>query len=181
MKRGRAIVRAGDARRLGESLRRRGRRIVFTNGVFDLLHVGHVSLLERAARLGDVLIVAVNSDASTRRLKGPGRPIVPLRERMELLSGLKAVDHVVPFGEATPARVIAAIRPDVLVKGGDYRKSEIVGRDTVERGGGRVVRVRLRAGRSSSRLIAQARRAFEAGGRRSRARGGKAPGRKARG
>ncbi len=138
------------------SLKRRGRTVVFTNGVFDLLHVGHVALLEKAASLGDVLVVGVNADGSVRRLKGEGRPIVPLAERMEMLAGLRSVDHVVSFTEPTPARIIARLRPDILVKGGDYRKSEIVGRDTVESGGGRVVTVPLRRGRSSTDLIRRA-------------------------
>jgi D-beta-D-heptose 7-phosphate kinase/D-beta-D-heptose 1-phosphate adenosyltransferase len=140
-------------------LKRRGRKVVFTNGCFDLLHAGHVDLLERAAALGDVLVVGVNSDASVRRLKGAGRPIVPLLERLELLAGLRAVDYVVPFREATPARLIGMLRPDVLVKGGDYRPSQIVGRRMVEAGGGRVVVVPLRRGQSTSALIRRARRA----------------------
>jgi D-beta-D-heptose 7-phosphate kinase/D-beta-D-heptose 1-phosphate adenosyltransferase len=154
------IVPASRAAALFARLRRRGARVVFTNGVFDLLHVGHVSLLEQARALGDCLVVGVNTDASVRRLKGRGRPIIPLAERLEMLAGLKPVDYVVPFGEDTPARLIALVRPAVLVKGGDYRKSEIVGRDTVERDGGRVVRVRLRRGRSTSGLVARARLAI---------------------
>lgn len=146
------------ARRRFARLRRKGTRIVFTNGVFDLLHVGHLSLLEAARAHGDALVVGVNTDASVRRLKGPGRPIVPLAERMEILARLVPVDYVVPFGEDTPARLIAAVRPAVLVKGSDYRASDIVGRETVERAGGRVVRVRLLRGRSTSRLIGRARR-----------------------
>ena len=152
------VVAKARAARLFARLRRRGLRVVFTNGVFDLLHAGHVRLLIAARACGDCLVVGVNSDASVRRLKGKGRPIVPLAERMEMLAGLKPVDYVVPFGEATPARIIAAVLPAVLVKGSDYRKSEIVGRATVEAAGGRVVRVRLRAGRSTSNLIARARR-----------------------
>lgn len=150
------------------SLKRRGRTVVFTNGVFDLLHVGHVALLETAASFGDVLVVGVNTDGSVRRLKGPGRPIVPLTERMEMLAGLRSVDHVVAFTEPTPARIIARLRPDILVKGGDYRKSAIVGRDTVESGGGRVITVPLRRGRSSTDLIRRALAAVRAsrGGRR---------------
>ena len=152
------VVPPARAKRLFARLRRRGARIVFTNGVFDLLHAGHVQLLVAARALGDCLVVGVNSDASVRRLKGTGRPIVPLAERMEMLAGLKPVDYVVPFGDATPARLIAAVLPAVLVKGSDYRKAEIVGRSTVEAAGGCVVRVRLRAGRSTSNLIARARR-----------------------
>jgi len=162
------VVPPARAARLFAGLRRRGVRVVFTNGVFDLLHAGHVRLLVAARALGDCLVVGVNSDASVRRLKGNGRPIVPLAERMEMLAGLKPVDYVVPFGEATPARVIEAVLPAVLVKGSDYRKKDIVGRTTVEGAGGRVVRVRLRSGRSTSGLIARARKlaAGRAGGAR---------------
>lgn len=150
------VLDAKQAARVAAGLRRRGSIVVFTNGCFDLLHVGHVALLERAAALGDRLFVGVNADRSVRRLKGPGRPVIPLDERMEVLAALRPVDYVVPFAEATPARVIAAIRPDVLVKGGDYRVSEIVGRDTVEAWGGRVVVIPLRQRRSTSLLIARA-------------------------
>jgi D-beta-D-heptose 7-phosphate kinase/D-beta-D-heptose 1-phosphate adenosyltransferase len=156
------VVAPGRAARLFARLRRRGARIVFTNGVFDLLHAGHVRLLVAARAHGDCLVVGVNSDASVRRLKGRGRPIIPLAERMEMLAGLKPVDYVVPFGEATPARIIEAVLPAVLVKGSDYRKAEIVGRATVEAGGGRVVRVPLRSGRSTSSLIERARKVLKA-------------------
>jgi D-beta-D-heptose 7-phosphate kinase/D-beta-D-heptose 1-phosphate adenosyltransferase len=132
---------------------------VFTNGCFDLLHAGHVALLEAARGQGDYLVVGVNTDRSVRRLKGVGRPIVPLRERMEVLAALRSVDCVVPFGGPTPARIIALVRPDVLVKGSDYRRSEIVGLDTVVAGGGRVVTVPLRRGRSTTDLIRRALRA----------------------
>jgi D-beta-D-heptose 7-phosphate kinase/D-beta-D-heptose 1-phosphate adenosyltransferase len=150
------IAAPGGAASLGRRLRRRGARIAFTNGVFDLLHGGHLALLTRARALADVLVVGVNSDASVRRLKGRGRPVVPLAERMEMLAGLKPVDYVVPFADDTPAKLIAALQPDVLVKGGDYRLDQIVGRDVVEARGGRVVRVRLRAGRSTSGLLERA-------------------------
>jgi D-beta-D-heptose 7-phosphate kinase/D-beta-D-heptose 1-phosphate adenosyltransferase len=149
--------------RLRGRLRRQGRAVVFTNGCFDLLHAGHVALLEKARAQGDALFVGVNTDRSVRRLKGPGRPIVPLRERAELLAGLAAVDWVVPFPEPTPARVIRALRPDVLVKGGDYRPDRIVGRDTVRAAGGRVVVVPLRRGVSTTALIGRARAATRAG------------------
>jgi D-beta-D-heptose 7-phosphate kinase / D-beta-D-heptose 1-phosphate adenosyltransferase len=149
-------------RRARGALRRardRSRRVVFTNGCFDLLHVGHVSLLEQAAGLGDLLVVGVNSNRSVRRLKGPGRPIVPLRERMEMLAGLRAVDIVVPFDADTPARLIDRLRPEILVKGADYRRKTIVGRATVEAAGGRVVTLPLQRGRSTSTLIRRALRA----------------------
>jgi D-beta-D-heptose 7-phosphate kinase/D-beta-D-heptose 1-phosphate adenosyltransferase len=157
------ILPAGRAATLARRLQRRGQIVVFTNGCFDLLHAGHAGLLEKARAHGDFLMVGVNSDRSVRRLKGAGRPIVPLRERMEVLAALRAVDCVVPFGEATPARLIVRIRPDVLVKGADYRRAEIVGRDTVEAAGGRVVTVPLRRGRSTSDLIRRALRAAAEG------------------
>jgi len=147
------ILPARRAAAIFRKARRRGRVVVFTNGCFDLLHSGHVELLEAARALGDILVVGVNSDRSVRRLKGAGRPIVPLTERMELLAAFRAVDCVVPFSGLTPARLIAALGPDVLVKGGDYRKVDIVGRELVEKGGGRVVTVPLRRGRSTSLLI----------------------------
>jgi D-beta-D-heptose 7-phosphate kinase/D-beta-D-heptose 1-phosphate adenosyltransferase len=159
---GGVVLTARRAAAARERLRRRGLSVVFTNGCFDLLHSGHVALLEKARSLGDVLFVGVNDDRSVRRLKGRGRPIVPLRERCELLAGLRAVDGVVPFSEDTPARLIARLRPDILVKGSDYRKLEIVGRQVVEAGGGRVVRVALRRGRSSTGLIRRALRAAAA-------------------
>jgi D-beta-D-heptose 7-phosphate kinase/D-beta-D-heptose 1-phosphate adenosyltransferase len=119
--------------------RRRGERIVMTNGCFDLLHAGHVQYLEQASRLGDRLIVAVNSDDSVRRLKGPGRPVNPLSQRMMILAALAVVDWVVPFGEDTPHELIVRVQPDVLVKGSDYRLEEIVGGSEVKAAGGEVV------------------------------------------
>jgi D-beta-D-heptose 7-phosphate kinase/D-beta-D-heptose 1-phosphate adenosyltransferase len=130
-----------------------GRRVVFTNGVFDLLHAGHVELLEKARALGDALFVGLNSDGSTRRLKGDERPLVPAEDRARVLAALSAVDAVVEFEEDTPAALIALLAPDVLVKGADYGPEEIVGRETVEARGGRVVRVSLVAGRSTSELV----------------------------
>jgi D-beta-D-heptose 7-phosphate kinase/D-beta-D-heptose 1-phosphate adenosyltransferase len=131
-----------------------GRRIVFTNGCFDLLHAGHAQLLERARRLGDLLVVGINSDASIRRLrKGPGRPFVGARDRARLLAALASVDYVTVFSEPTPHRLVARLRPHVLVKGADWGTGEIVGRDIVEAGGGRVVRVPLVKGRSTTTLI----------------------------
>ncbi len=122
---------------------RHGERVVFTNGCFDLLHVGHVRSLEQARGMGDRLLVALNSDASTRRLKGAGRPLVPGRQRAEVIAALACVDWVVLFGQDTPLSLIRAVRPDVLAKGGDWRLSEIVGREDVESWGGRVARLRV--------------------------------------
>jgi D-beta-D-heptose 7-phosphate kinase/D-beta-D-heptose 1-phosphate adenosyltransferase len=133
-----------------------GDRIVFTNGCFDILHIGHISLLERARRKGDRLIVAVNSDDSVRRLKGPMRPIVDQGERARILAALSAVDAVVIFSDSTPLNVIEAIRPDVLVKGGDYREASVVGAREVRTWGGRVDLIPLVEGISTTRLIARA-------------------------
>lgn len=130
--------------------------MVFTNGVFDLLHPGHVRYLTTARGLGDALIVAVNSDRSVRANKGPSRPITPQRERVELLLALSVVDAVVVFDEETPHAVISSIQPDVLVKGADWGEGNIVGRDVVEARGGRVVRVELAEGYSTTRLIERA-------------------------
>jgi len=143
---------------LARAARASGGRIVFTNGCFDLLHAGHARLLERARALGDVLIVGVNSDRSVRALKGPGRPIVRHRDRMRLLAALESVDYVTMFDEPTPARLIAQLAPDVLVKGADWDAGRIVGSDLVRRRGGRVVRLPLVRGRSSSGLIRRIRR-----------------------
>ena len=129
-------------------------RVVFTNGVFDLLHAGHVALLEAARAEGDVLVVGVNSDASVRRLgKGPDRPLVPEGERARVLAALAAVDCVVLFDEDTPLALIRRLRPDVLVKGADYAREAIVGAAEVEGWGGRVVRVPLVEGKSTTALL----------------------------
>jgi rfaE bifunctional protein nucleotidyltransferase chain/domain len=127
--------------------------VVLTNGCFDLLHSGHISLLEAARAEGDVLIVALNSDSSVRRLKGPERPVIPEHERAETLLALEAVDRVVLYDDATPHDVISKLRPDVLVKGADWALEEIVGRDLVEAAGGRVVRVALVPDTSTSGLL----------------------------
>jgi D-beta-D-heptose 7-phosphate kinase/D-beta-D-heptose 1-phosphate adenosyltransferase len=134
-----------------------GRRIVFSNGCFDLLHAGHLALLSHAAQLGDVLVLAINSDASVRRLKGPERPLVPQSERAALLAALTFVDAVTIFEEDTPLAVLEAVKPHVLVKGGDYQASEVVGRELVEAAGGRVVIVPLTPDKSTSSLVARIR------------------------
>jgi rfaE bifunctional protein nucleotidyltransferase chain/domain len=136
--------------------RREGRRIVFTNGCFDILHVGHVRLLEAARRLGDVLAVGLNTDRSVSELKGPTRPIVSESARAEVLSALRAVDFVTLFDESTPLELIQAVVPDVLVKGGDYSPATVVGRDVVEARGGRVEIIPLVGGFSTSGLIEKA-------------------------
>jgi rfaE bifunctional protein nucleotidyltransferase chain/domain len=152
------LTRSG-ARAAVRAAQRRGERVVFTNGCFDLLHVGHVRSLEQAASLGDRLVVGVNRDGSVRRLKGRARPIVPERQRAELLAALACVDWVLLFGEATPLALIRALRPDVLAKGGDWRADEIVGGADVEGWGGRVARLRVVPGVRSTILVARARRA----------------------
>lgn len=141
-----AIVRFGREKR-------NGRRIVFTNGCFDLLHPGHLSGLEQARQLGDMLIVGLNSDASVRQLKGEARPVLPERERAEILAALECVDAVVIFDELTPRETIAKLLPDILVKGGDWPGDQIVGREEVEAAGGRVVSVPLVPGYSTSEIL----------------------------
>ena len=133
--------------------RRRGARVVFTNGCFDLLHPGHVRYLRAARRLGDVLVVGVNSDASVRRLKGPTRPIVPGAARCEVLAALEMVDAVVLFDQDTPYELIALVQPDVLVKGGDWPIDKIIGRDVVEARGGKVVTIPFVEGASTTGII----------------------------
>lgn len=132
----------------------RGRRkIVFTNGCFDILHRGHVEYLAKAKSLGDVLVLGVNTDASVRRLKGPSRPVTPMADRARVLAALESVDFVVPFAEDTPDRLIRAVRPDVLVKGADWKSTDIVGAKFLRGYGGRVVRVKLTPGRSTTSVI----------------------------
>jgi D-beta-D-heptose 7-phosphate kinase/D-beta-D-heptose 1-phosphate adenosyltransferase len=140
---------AREARGLQSS----GRKLVFTNGCFDILHTGHVDLLRQARKLGDALAVAINSDASVRRLKGPARPIFSETERAELLAALEMVDHVCIFDEDTPLEVILRIKPDVLVKGADWGPENIVGRAEVESWGGHVATIPLTAGKSTTGVI----------------------------
>ncbi len=141
------------ARREAEHARRDGECLVFTNGCFDLLHVGHIRSLEEARGLGDRLIVGLNSDASVRRLKGRGRPAIPARQRAEILAALACVDWVVVFGQDTPLSLIRALRPHVLAKGGDWSIDEIVGREDVQSWGGRAVRLREIPGVRTTSLL----------------------------
>jgi len=138
--------------------RARGDRVVFTNGCFDLLHAGHVTLLERARRLGDLLVVGVNSDRSVRALKGPHRPVTRARDRARVLSALASVDYVIVFDAPTPERLIARLRPHILVKGADWAAGRIVGGDLVRNAGGRVVRLPLLKRHSTSQLIRRMRK-----------------------
>ncbi len=132
---------------------KKGKKVVFTNGCFDLIHSGHIHLLQTAASMGDILVVGLNSDSSVRRIKGRGRPLFPLKERAEILSAIECVDYVVPFSASTPARLIDRIAPDVLVKGSDWKNMEIVGREKVQKSGGKVKTVRLKKGISTSVLV----------------------------
>ena len=138
---------------LVQTLRAQGKSVVFTNGVFDLLHPGHLRYLQHARSLGDALVVGLNSDGSVRENKGPGRPIVPEDERAEIVAALACVDAVVVFDEPTPQTIIEALQPDVLVKGADWAEDAIVGREVVEARGGRVVRVRLEPGYSTTGIV----------------------------
>jgi D-beta-D-heptose 7-phosphate kinase/D-beta-D-heptose 1-phosphate adenosyltransferase len=152
-----AILQFGPAKR-------NGRRVVFTNGCFDLLHPGHVETLQKARSLGDALVVGVNSDRSVRAMKGAGRPIMPEVERAEILAALECVDGVVIFDEPTPREIIAALLPDVLVKGGDWASDQIVGRDEVEAAGGRVITIPTVTGYSTTAILEKIRNLDGSGG-----------------
>jgi D-beta-D-heptose 7-phosphate kinase/D-beta-D-heptose 1-phosphate adenosyltransferase len=147
------VLSQSDAVAWVEHLRHEGQAVVFTNGVFDLLHPGHIRYLQDARREGDALIVGINSDGSVKQIKGPDRPIVPEGERAELVAALTCVDAVVIFDEPDPGRLIDRLQPDVLVKGADWAADRIIGRATVEAHGGRVVRVPISEGYSSSAII----------------------------
>ncbi len=136
-----------------QELRRQNRKVVFTNGCFDLLHSGHIHIFKEAKKLGDVFIVAVNEDESVRKIKGESRPIFPLEERLEVLEAIENIDYLLSFAEETPQRVIAALLPDVLVKGGDWAPEEVVGKREVEEAGGKVVIIPYLEGRSSSEIL----------------------------
>ena len=142
-----------------EQLRDAGRVVVFTNGVFDLLHPGHIRYLEKARREGDALVVGLNSDRSVRAIKGPSRPITPEQERAEILSALRCVDGVVVFDEDDPLVIVTRLKPHILVKGADWPLDAIIGADLVQAGGGRVVRVPIEEGHSTSAIIQKIRSA----------------------
>jgi len=142
-----------ELRRIVEDLKKKGKRIVFTNGCFDLLHLGHIRYLEKAKSLGDILVVGVNSDRSVRNLKGPERPILLEEERVEILSSLGCVDYITVFDELTPLELISSLQPHILVKGGNWAKETTVGREVVERSGGEVVILPFVEGSSTSNLI----------------------------
>ena len=158
-----AVLSRSEVREFVERLRAAGKTVVFTNGVYDLLHPGHVRYLETARAQGDALIVGVNSDRSVRALKGPDRPVHPEAERAEIVAALRCVDAAVVFDQDTPHEIISALQPHVLVKGADWPADQIVGRDLIEAGGGRVVRVAVEPGHSTTSLIERMRRAGRQG------------------
>ena len=147
------LISLNSLRRKRPAWRRARKAVVFTNGIFDILHRGHVEYLAAAKRRGDILVIGLNTDASTRKLKGFGRPINKLADRAAVLAALAAVDYIVSFGEPTPLRLINVIKPDILVKGAEYKKPEIVGAPEVESWGGRVVRMKMRRGLSTTALL----------------------------
>jgi rfaE bifunctional protein nucleotidyltransferase chain/domain len=147
------IVNLDQLIRIRKRAKRDHRKVVFTNGCFDILHRGHIECLKKAKRLGDLLIVGLNSDSSVKKLKGKGRPVMPQEDRAEILASLEMVDYVCIFEEETPQKMICALIPDVLVKGGDYKKKKIVGKEVVESHGGRVFTVREVRDKSTKNII----------------------------
>ncbi len=142
-----------EAKKIVSELRSKGKRIVFTNGCFDIIHLGHIRYLNEAKRLGDFLIVAINSDSSVKKIKGEKRPIIDEKARAEIISALEFVDMVIIFSEETPYRLIKEIQPDILVKGGDWKEEEIVGADIVKERGGRVLTIPYVSGYSTTSII----------------------------
>ncbi len=140
-------------KQIAARLKKSGEVIVFTNGCFDILHAGHVTYLEKAKQLGDILVVGVNSDSSVKRLKGPDRPVNSERDRLKIISALGAVDYAVLFSEDTPLELICRVRPDILVKGADWKKDQIAGAEEVESWGGKVKQIPLVPGRSTTRVL----------------------------
>ena len=153
MNRDKKIQKQSDLEKIRNQLKHMDEKVVFTNGCFDLLHSGHVHLFREAKKLGDVLIVAVNDDESVKKIKGASRPIFPLEERLEVLEAIEDIDYLTSFSEETPRQIIARLLPDVLVKGGDWKPDEVVGREEVERAGGEVVIIPYLKGRSTSKIL----------------------------
>jgi len=156
----RKIYSRWELRPVREDLRRQGKKVVFTNGCFDLLHPGHIRLFRQARALGGAFVVGLNDDASVHLLKGPERPVFPLAERLEVLEAVEVIDYLTWFGEETPQALISELLPDILVKGGDWAPDKIVGRQEVEAAGGRVVVIPFLEGHSTSSLIDRIRRSF---------------------
>lgn len=150
-----------EVQEIVEALKREGKKIVFTNGCFDILHIGHTRCLEEAKRLGDTLVVGLNSDRSVRSIKGPSRPVIPEAERAEVLSALACVDYVVIFDEPDPLELVASLKPDILVKGGDWTPETTIGREVVEKAGGKVVIIPNVQGASTSDIIHRVRQKGE--------------------
>jgi len=142
-----------DLLKIREELRKQGKKVVLTNGCFDLLHSGHIHIFREAKKHGDILVVAVNDDFSVKKIKGASRPIFPLEERLEILEAIEDIDYLTSFSEETPQKIIAALVPDVLVKGGDWKPDEVVGREEVERAGGDVTIIPYLEGCSASDII----------------------------
>lgn len=149
----RKIRSLNDLVKIRKRFRKENKKVVFTNGCFDILHSGHIHLFREAKKRGDVLVVAINDDASIRKIKGLSRPIFPVQERLEILEALKEIDYLVSFSEETPQKIIASLLPDVLVKGGDWKIEEVVGREEVEEKGGKVVIIPSFKGYSSTKII----------------------------
>ena len=149
------IKRIKDLKKTVENLKRKGKKIVFTNGCFDILHIGHINYLRKAKAKGDILIIGLNSDDSVKKIKGKGRPLTSQNERAEILAALEFVDFVTIFEEETPLNLIKEIKPDVLVKGGDWKKEEVVGSDFVESYGGKTFVVSFLKGKSTTQIINQ--------------------------
>ena len=147
------IKNLGELLEIVDVYRKEGKKIVFTNGCYDLIHIGHVRCFREGKKLGDVLIVAINSDRSVRSIKGPTRPIIPQDERAEIMSAIKSVDYVIIFDQSDPLQIITSIRPDILLKGGDWNLDTIVGRDVVESYGGKVFSLPLIPGVSTTQII----------------------------
>lgn len=153
MRTGKKLVNIEEASKIAKDLKEKGERIVFTNGCFDILHVGHIQLLEKAKSFGDVLIVGLNSDNSVKRIKGEERPINPEEDRARILGALEVVDYIIIFNENSPLETIKKIRPDILVKGGDWTLDKVVGRDIVESYGGKVEVVDLLENKSTTQIL----------------------------
>ena len=158
------ILERGSLKTEVDRLKSEGKKIVFTNGCFDILHVGHVRYLKEARKLGDVLVLGLNSDSSVRSIKGENRPVVPEEERAEVIAELDCVDYVTLFGEDTPLALIECLRPDILVKGGDWAEENVVGRESVRRWGGRVAIIPQVEGKSTTNIIEKVLRVYRTGG-----------------
>lgn len=153
MNKNKKIQKQSGLEKIRNQLKDKDEKVVFTNGCFDLLHSGHVHLFREAKKLGDVLIVAVNDDESVKKIKGASRPIFPLEERLEVLEAIEDIEYLTSFSEETPRQIITRLLPDILVKGGDWKPDEVVGREEVERAGGEVVIIPYLEGRSTSKIL----------------------------